>query len=138
MIARALRCSPTTVRNHIALSGGIRPRPRKRSPYRLSFQEREGISRDITAGVFARTISTRLGRPASTISREIRRKGGRSSYCANIADIQAWEQAKRPRVTKLDLHEGLRELVCLKLAEDWSPQQVAVWLKSAFPDEPEW
>ena len=135
MIARRLRCSPARVRRHLALSGGIRPEPRRRSSLRLSLAEREEISRGIAAGHSARVIGQVLGRSASTGSREIARNGGRGSYRAAGADARAWERAKRPRPSKLERSEELRELVQLKLNADWSPQQIAAWLKGTFPDD---
>lgn len=56
-------------------------------------------------------------------------------YRTAAADTLAWERAKRPRPSKLDQHEELRELVRLKLSEDWSPQQISAWLKGTFEGE---
>lgn len=137
VIARRLRCSPARVRRHLALSGGIRPVTRRRSSLRLSLLEREEISRGIAAGHSARVIGQVLGRSASTVSREIARNGGRDSYRAAGADARAWERAKRPRPSKLERSEELRGLVQPKLNADWSPQQIAAWLKGTFPDEPD-
>lgn len=137
MIARAFRCSPAKVRRHIARSGGVRPHPRSRNALRLSASEREEISRGIASGESSRSIGRRLNRPASTISREVKRNGGRAQYRAAVADERAWDQAKRPRLTKLDQYEELRELVRFKLSEDWSPQQISAWLQGTFADEKE-
>ncbi|WP_425562601.1 IS30 family transposase [Microbacterium laevaniformans] len=138
MIARAVRCGPAAVRRHLALTGGIRPLPRSRAALRLSLVEREEISRGIAAGESARAIASRIGRSASSVSREIARNGGRDAYRAANADAATWERARRPKASKLDRHEGLRELVRLKLTDDWSPEQIAAWLRRSFPDEPEW
>jgi IS30 family transposase len=45
------------------------------------------------------------------------------------ADRRAWRNAHRPQQCKLALNGKLRELVAGKLAEDWSPEQIADWLK---------
>jgi hypothetical protein len=48
--ARQLGLSTSTVRTYLLRCGGIRPDPRRRSPRRLSFAEREEISRGLAAG----------------------------------------------------------------------------------------
>jgi IS30 family transposase len=52
----------------------------------LTIAEREDISRSLVAGTSIRKIAASLGRAPSTISREIRRNGGRALYRANQAD----------------------------------------------------
>ncbi len=136
MIARAVRCGPAAVRRHLALTGGIRPLPRSRAALRLSLVEREEISRGIAAGESARAIASRIGRSASSVSREIARNGGRDAYRAANADAATWERARRPKASKLDRHEGLRELVRLKLTDDWSPERIAAWLRRSSPTSP--
>lgn len=138
MIARAVRCGPAIVRRHLALTGGIRPMARRRAGLRLSLTEREEVSRGIAAGESSRTIGGKIGRAASSVSREIARNGGRNAYRAADADAATWERSRRPKVSKLDRHEGLRELVRLKLTDDWSPEQIPAWLRRNFPDEPDW
>lgn len=136
VIARTVRCGPAAVRRHLAVTGGIRPAPRRRALLRLSLAEREEISRGIAAGESARTIAVRTGRSPSSVSREIARNGGRDNYRAAHADVATWGRSRRPKLSKLDCHEGLRELVRLKLTDDWSPEQIAAWLRRSFPDEP--
>lgn len=138
MIARAVRCGPAAVRRHLSLTGGIRPAPRKRASFRLSLAEREEISRGIAAGESARAIASRIGRSASSVSREIVRNGGREAYRAADADVATWNRSRRPKASKLGRYEGLRELVRLKLTDEWSPEQIAAWLRRSFPDELEW
>ena len=75
--------------------------------------EREDISRGIARG---------LHRCASTISREVARRGGRAQYRAKEADQQAWESALRPKPCRLATHTTLREIVARKLMQDWSPR----------------
>ncbi|MBP2380523.1 IS30 family transposase [Brachybacterium sacelli] len=136
VIARSVHCSREAVRRHLAKSGGIRPAQRRRAALRLSLAEREEISRGLAAGDSARTIAARLGRSDSSISREISRNGGRDQYRAAMADEHAWQLAQRPKLTKLDANEELRGVVREKLHEDWSPEQIAAWLRRAFLNDP--
>ena len=57
-------------------TGGIRPPDRIRSRLSLTLIEREEISRGLRAQMSLRSIARTLKRPASTISREVRRNGG--------------------------------------------------------------
>lgn len=111
------------------MTGGIRPAARSRAPLRLSLTEREEISRGLAAGDSARAIATRLRRSASSVSREIARNGGPTQYRAAAADRRAWENARRPKPCKLETHDDLRSIVQEKLMADWSPQQIAAWLR---------
>jgi IS30 family transposase len=74
-----------------------------------------------------------LGRSPSTVSREIGRNGGSRWYRAATADRRAWKRALRPKPCKLAVHDQLRQAVAEKLALDWSPEQIAGWLKRTHP-----
>jgi IS30 family transposase len=74
-----------------------------------------------------------LGRAPSTISREIGRNGGSRWYRAAAADKRAWKRALRPKRCKLAEHGQLRQAVAAKLERNWSPEQIAGWLKRAHP-----
>jgi len=102
---------------------------------RLSFAEREEISRMLAQGCRLRQISRQLGRDVSTISREYRRiSTDRWYYRAGIAQRQAFRTARSSRKPrKLDKHPDLKQFVFDKLREDWSPQQIAIHLKEAYP-----
>jgi IS30 family transposase len=63
----------------LSRTGGIRPLPRRRSHLALALAEREEISRGVMAGLSARMIACSLARAPCTVSREIRRNGGRRS-----------------------------------------------------------
>ncbi|HVY39231.1 MAG TPA: IS30 family transposase [Polyangia bacterium] len=132
-IARALRREPGTIHSFLSAAGGIAPVPRVRRDRALSLTEREEISRGVSAGNSVRGIAARLGRPPSTVSRELRRNGGTSAYRAIQADARASARAQRPKVCKLARDPKLRAAVAAKLELDWSPEQVAGWLKVAFP-----
>ena len=128
-------------RNHSAIggilsrSGGIRPRPRRRSARALALTEREEISRGTMAGLSARAIARSLRRAPSTVSREICRNGGRVMYRASEAEAAAWDRAERPKRCKLAQNRALARLVAEKLRLEWSPTQVAGWLKRTYPHD---
>ena len=137
LIGRALRASPTSVRAVLAAHGGIRPPERRRNRRHLSAQEREEVSRGIAAGASARAIAATIGRSPSSVSREITRNGGRSHYRAVSTDVSAWEHARRPKVSRLASNAKLLGLVREKLESDWSPEQIAQWLKRTYAGFPE-
>ena len=99
----------------------------------LTLAEREEISRGLVEGRSVRAIAMALGRAASTISREIGRNGGSRRYRAEASDERAWKQALRPKLCKLAIHGQLRQAVITKLEENWSPEQIAGWLKRSHP-----
>ena len=135
--ARSLGLASSTVRTYLMRCGGIRPDPRHRAAGRLSFEEREEISRGLAAGQSMRAIATGLGRSPSTVSREVVGNGGRRRYRAAAADQQAWARATRPKACKLITSPVLAGIVAEKLSRRWSPQQIAGWLKLTYPDDPE-
>jgi DNA-binding CsgD family transcriptional regulator len=128
VLARQMRCNPSTVRDLLKRTGGIRPLPRRRWELRLGLDEREEISRGLAAGDSLRTIAGRLRRAPSTISRDVAANGGRRRYRAVAADRAAWARACRPKQTKLARWPGLRAMVEDKLELCWSPEQIAGWL----------
>ena len=136
-IARQLGIPEGSVRAYLVRCGGIRPDPRRRASGRLSFEEREEVSRGLAAGLSLRAIAGRIGRSASTISREVTANGGRRRYRAAAADRAAWSRATRPKLCKLATNPVLAGIVAQKLQRRWSPQQIAGWLKVTFPDDPE-
>lgn len=135
-MGQAFGCSLFTIYDLIRRSGGVPPRPRRRSPRVLSTPEREEISRALASRESLRAIARRLGRAPSTISREIRRHGGATRYRAITADDRAWRQARRPKRCRLAMQPRLCRVVAAKLRADWAPQQIAAWLVSTYPDEP--
>jgi len=134
-IARLLGASHTSVRRHLLATGGIRPARRQRSTLALSLSEREEISRGIVAGHSIRCMARTLGRAPSTISRELRRNGGRQRYRACQADQAAWHRGLRPKRCKLVMNRALARIVAAKLRLLWSPEQIAGWLKRTYPDD---
>jgi IS30 family transposase len=137
-IARALgRRNKSGVYRILALDGGIAPIPRRRAVAALRLEEREEILRGIVAGRSIRRIARDLGRSPSTVSREIGRNGGSQAYRASQADRYAWDRALRPKPCRLAHYAPLRWRVAQKLALQWSPEQIAGWLKQQFPTDPD-
>ena len=134
-IARLFDRGHSSIQGIFAATGGIRPRARSRSRLALTLAEREEISRGVIAGYSIRVIAGKLGRAPSTVSREIRRNGGRRRYRANKADEAAWDRARRPKTCKLVENRALARIVARKLRGLWSPEQIAGWLKYTYPDD---
>jgi len=97
--------------------------------------EREKISRELACGLSLQAIAARLGRAPSTISRELQRNGGTVSYRAVTEDQAAWDRAYRPKHCKLTGNRSLSRIVASKLRLQWSPQQIARWLKREYPQD---
>ncbi|ORJ57043.1 IS30 family transposase [Mycobacterium simiae] len=148
-------------------AGGVKPRlcePKLSGPRpRLTFEDRIEIEFGVRTNESLRSMGARLGRPASTIKREIdangvrnrydgrksgyRRKeafGARRSgntaqvaYRALVAQARADDRARRPKPAKLAGNDRLRDEVQTRLDEFHSPGQIAAMLRRDFPDDPE-
>lgn len=134
-LGRRFGVSTTTVWHAIARVGGIAPRPRRCREQSLRLDEREEISRLLASSKSLRFIATRLGRPPSTISREVARNGGIQGYRAVAAATRAAREAARRQPCKLAQRDALRAAVVSKLEDHWSPQQISRWLRRAFADD---
>jgi IS30 family transposase len=134
-ISADLGCDRETITWHVERAGGLRPRVRRRATRHLTLAEREAISRGLAVGDGVRALARRLGRAPSTISRELERRGGAAGYRAAAADTEAWTAGRRPKRTKLARTPRLRRTVERQLRADWSPQQIAAWLKQNNPDD---
>ncbi len=81
----------------------------------LTFSEREEIALECARGTGIRAIARKLGRSASTISREIRRnsatRGGDFDYRATTAQWHADRASRRPKVAKLAANTALPDYV---------------------------
>ena len=126
---------------------------------RLSRDERVRIEAWWRAGWTLPAIAEGLGRARSTVWREVGRNNsyrhgpknplhradpGRRSgvyrwgYDAARADTRARVRARRRGRAVLRRDRQLRAVVLAKLGQRWSPRQLAGWLRSQFPDRPEW
>jgi len=134
-IAKLFDRHHSSIHGVLSRTGGIRPAKRRRSRLALSLAEREEISRGVMAGHSVRSIAASLDRAPSTVSRELCRNGGRQNYRATRADQAAWDRARRPKACKLAENRALARLVSEKLQLQWSPWQIAGWLKRRYPDD---
>lgn len=112
----------------------VRP-PRKRSVFRLSYAEREEISRGLAKGSSAQTIARALGRAASTVSREVAAQP-KGDYRAWRGEEFAETQSHRPKPRKLKTNAPLRAAVEEGLAKRWSPEQISKRLRVEHPENP--
>lgn len=86
--------------------------------------ERDEIYRLLKGGISRREIANRLGRSASTISREIRRNQNHLGYLPDTA--QSKSAGRRYQgYFKIDKHPELRLALLSGLAKRWSPEQIA-------------
>jgi IS30 family transposase len=136
-IAVALGRHAGVVQNVVRAAGGYVPRERRRAAWALTAAEREAIACALTTGTGVRAIARGLGRAPSTISRELARNGGRAHYRAVGAEARAGRRARRPKRCRLAQGAWLGQLVATKLAQDWSPAQIAGWLRHTYPASPE-
>jgi IS30 family transposase len=132
-IAQLFDRNHSSIQGILGETGGIRPAKRHRAPLALTLAEREEISRSLATGHSIRSIAEFLKRAPSTISREINRNGGQEGYRASQADQAAWGRAHRPKRCKLAGNPALARIVASKLQLQWSPEQIAGWLKHAYP-----
>jgi IS30 family transposase len=162
----AVGVSVNAARKWFTDAGGVKPRvyePKTDGPRpRLALWERVEIHVGVGRNESLRSIGRRLGRPASTIKRELdanvenrydgrksgyRRKqafGARQSglsstvrYDALAAERSAAKRARRPKLRKLAIDDTLRDEVQTRLQQRHSPRQIAERLRSDFPDDPE-
>src|SRR3954469_10538537 len=118
--------------------GGVPPagRPEPIGRY-LNLAEREEIAVGQAAGLSIREIARRLGREASTVSRELRRAGGTNAagqYRAVPAQAAAEARARRPKRRRLE-NPQLNAHVQQLLEDKWSPEEIAGRLPVDFPDD---
>ena len=103
----------------------------------LSPREREEIALGVARKESYREIGRRLGRPASTVSREVARNRGAEGYRALAAQARAEIRARRPKTAKLAADGELRGWVQEHLEMKWSPEQISARLAAEFPGRPE-
>ena len=90
----------------------------------LTIEERCEIARLHSAGHSIRQIAANLDRPPSTVARELKRNGSKTQgYRPSYAQQQA--RARRWQGSRLERNPLLRDRVLHRLAQGWSPQQVA-------------
>jgi IS30 family transposase len=105
---------------------------------RLSFEERFEIGRALHQGCSLRLIAAGLGRPVSTVAREVARNGGRVRYRASHAHHRWNHTKRRPKSFKLEANRRLARRVERLLRRRWSPEQIAERLRRDHPGDPRW
>jgi len=134
-IADRLNRSDRGLAHELHAYGGIHPRARTRPEGRLTLAQREEISRQLPQGVSLRQIAKRIGKAPSSVSREVKRNGGREAYRAVKSDKSTWARALRPKCCKLSGHRNLREYVTRGLLRCWSPEQISKRLEDQYPSD---
>lgn len=100
----------------------------------LSMDERKRLSELLEAGFSRAAVSRALGRPKSTITRELARNGRGWWYCSRQAQSRAQRRRRqRPLVRKMDRPE-IAEQVKRGLAAYHSPDQIAGRMKRSIAD----
>jgi len=109
-----------------------------RPGYRLGWADREKIAMGLAAKQSLHAIAGSVGRPVSTISREVARNTGPDGVYRLVgAQEKANARARRPKNAKLAVDGPLREWVQGRLDDDSkpSPEQIAARLVLEFPND---
>ena len=102
----------------------------------LTLTEREQIADLLVSGASLRAVATVLGRPASTISRELDRNTGPDGrYLPYAAHRAAADRRARPKPAKLVTNQPLADYVQAGLDQRWSPEQISHALREDHPDD---
>ena len=95
----------------------------------LSDDEREQIGLAKALGHSIGAIAQAVGRPKSTISRELSRNKLPSGRYSPLHAAGAY-QLRRRREALIERDRALRTFVVDRLAEGWTPEQISGWLKA--------
>ena len=95
----------------------------------LSDDEREQIGLAKAVGHSFGAIAKAIGRPKSTVSRELSRNKLPSGRYSPLHAAGAY-QLRRRREAILEKDQRLRTFVQDRLAEGWTPEQIAGWLRA--------
>jgi transposase, IS30 family len=138
--AAAARCGVAhqTAQVWFVQAGGVGANGTQRAGGRyLGVAEREEIALGLAAGRSLRAIAAGLGRPASTVCREVaRNRSAEGRYRALSAQAAAEARARRPKVARLAADPVLRDQVQDWLERRRSPRQIAARLAAEFPADP--
>ena len=123
---------------HHKMGGVYRPADTTYSDRYLDREERHEMARLRESGLSMSEVGRRMGRAASTISRELSRNADprTGAYQPERADRLAWERQRRPKPSKLSQHPELRGRVQQLLDRRFSPEQVSGRLKVDHPGNP--
>ena len=105
--------------------------------HHLNSAERVVIANMLDAGRSQREVACALRRSPATISREVRRNGGRAApYAPHLANGEATRRRKRSRPKPKREDERLMGYVEDRLRQAWSPEQIAGRLRRIAPRNP--
>jgi IS30 family transposase len=159
--AAAAGVSRSVGRKWMRDAGGCAPATRRRSGRHLSLLERETIFLGLVLGSSYAEIARSIGRPTSTVTRELdanrlrsqrpravalgQRRGARGqvptqvNYSPSVAQQRFEQRLRRAHAlpTKLATNERLRGEVAARLATHHSPEQISRRLREDFPDDAE-
>lgn len=105
---------------------------------RLSFAEREEISKGIYAREKSSLIAKRLKRHPATISREIARQVKRKRWCYSALKgncIAKENRKKTGRIKKIEVNPRLLVYIQSSLKKEWSPEEISNRLKLEYPND---
>ena len=104
---------------------------------RLSSAEREEVSRGLAQGAGLAAIARRLGRAASTVSREVQHNSGKSGYRAFSAGRRANVRAssRNQGKSRLTSDDRLRRYVMENLRKRWSPREIVKRMQEEYPED---
>lgn len=110
--------------------------PRRLRRDALSIEKKEEILVGLTRDESMRSIARRIGVAPSTVSREVSRQQRRpGTYRVRRSELLAEHSCRRPKPRKLEVGSALAGVVEQRLVDGWSPQQIAAWLKTEYPDD---
>ena len=105
---------------------------------RLSFEECCEVGRGLSRGWSLRLIAAGLGRPCSTVAREVARNGGLGRYRATHVQSRWHRTKRRPRPFRLEANRRLARRVEGLLRRRWSPEEISQRLRRDHPNDPRW
>jgi IS30 family transposase len=101
----------------------------------LSLEDRLAIADGLVTKLTLTAIAARIGRPVSTVSREVKAYRVDEIYLPYQAHQRAAAARARPKDSKLLINAALREQVELGLERKLSPEQISNRLKIDYPDD---
>ena len=157
--AEAVGVSLTSARRWFRQAGGMPPLSLAEPPAGrlLTLTDREQIAAGLVAGWTLTRIGETIGRPTSTVSREVKAhmRNRRTRVCGyqgrlpGLDWLDEWEYSpsraqrraeanlSRPKTAKLASNLPLRREVQDRLKQNHSPEQIARRLQEEVPDDPE-
>ena len=136
-IGRIIECSDSHVHRVCMVRDQLPPDTSGWTPARgrLSMRDREEVRAGLERQESLTAIAKTLNRSVSSVSREVAANGGRTHYEAWRAHERAYEQARRPKPTRLS-HKPLAAKVIDGLEKWWSPEEIVTCLRTEFPHDP--